>query len=74
MNLDKEQIKIDFLEEVKEEIKILMNLDFICRFIGIKLGGKDIKAWIEQNWKIEFIIKFMLKQFFIVIFCNEEIT
>ncbi|GLJ06655.1 hypothetical protein SUGI_0044170 [Cryptomeria japonica] len=39
---------------------------------GPKLSRKDIHAWVEDNWGKHVMIKFLPKDFFVVIFLEEE--
>ncbi|GLJ42725.1 hypothetical protein SUGI_0885840 [Cryptomeria japonica] len=47
-------------------------LAMICRVVGPKIERRKIKSWIEGNWHANMVIKFIPKDYFIIIFAIEE--
>lgn len=65
-------MEIDFSEEIKEDVAILRDFAFICRFIGGTPDRTSIKTWIRENWKMKVLIRFLPKGFFQVVFVDEK--
>ncbi|GLJ07001.1 hypothetical protein SUGI_0055090 [Cryptomeria japonica] len=64
--------EIDVDEEISLESDLMEHLALICRIIGLKKNTETIKKWVYQNWKTDYILKFLPKNFFVVIFESLE--
>ncbi|GLJ54923.1 hypothetical protein SUGI_1179210 [Cryptomeria japonica] len=67
----KEDITIDFSEEMEEDRSFWENQAVIARIIGLNWSKKAITEWVEGNWGSQVVIKFIPKGFFVVLFEEE---
>ncbi|GLJ40245.1 hypothetical protein SUGI_0826370 [Cryptomeria japonica] len=61
-------IEIDLTEEVDEDRHILETHAAVARFVGPKMPRKIIRTWVDENWGKHVVIKFLPKNFFVVVF------
>ncbi|GLJ09281.1 hypothetical protein SUGI_0105550 [Cryptomeria japonica] len=69
--LNSKEICIDFTEEL-EDVFFWEKHAIIARIIGLNWSRKEIKKWVEGNWGLRTIIKFIPKGFFMVLFKDGE--
>lgn len=68
----KEISLIDVSQEIKNDAKILRGFALICHFIGDTPSRAAIKESIKVNWQSKVLLRFFPKNFFMVVFANEE--
>ncbi|GLJ44228.1 hypothetical protein SUGI_0923740 [Cryptomeria japonica] len=66
--IESDTIEIDLTEEVDEDRHILETHAAIARFVGPKMPRKIIRTWVDKNWGKHVVIKFLPKNFFVVVF------
>ncbi|GLJ08700.1 hypothetical protein SUGI_0093910 [Cryptomeria japonica] len=70
--LNSEEICINFTEELEEDVVFWEKHAVIARIIGLNWSRKEIKKWVEGNWGLWTVIKFIPKDFFVVLFEDGE--
>lgn len=66
-------VEISLPKEVEEDRVIWEKIAVIGRFIGERVSREQTRDWVWKHWNREAVIKFIPKNFFIVIFKDEEV-
>ncbi|GLJ53124.1 hypothetical protein SUGI_1132030 [Cryptomeria japonica] len=63
---------IDLSNKVEIDRELMKNQAITYRVVGKRRTRAIIKRWIDSNWKVDCIIKFLPKNFFTIVFALEE--
>ncbi|GLJ16504.1 hypothetical protein SUGI_0281820 [Cryptomeria japonica] len=65
---EKEEVEIDLTSETEEDKELWLELAMIGRVIGPRMTRSTIREWICKHWGLRLIVKFIPRNFFIVVF------
>ncbi|GLJ48715.1 hypothetical protein SUGI_1027370 [Cryptomeria japonica] len=65
---EKEEFEIDLTSESEEDRELWMEHTMIGRVVGPQMIRSTIREWISKHWGLRLIVKFIPRNFFIVVF------